>query len=810
MRKLLSRLILAAAMSFAVLPAIASSGHRPKMNLSDYCIDPAADSVSMSEFRSYLDSIRKKRPTVALVLSGGGAKGASHIGVIHYLDSLKIPVDVVLGTSMGGLMGALYSLGYSAHEMDSLIRTIDWDMALSDKVPREYVSYAQKKYKEKILLSFPFYYAKQDYLDRKAAEKGYETPEHIHGSLHFGAGQEDATSIFKDNLLSSLPSGFAYGQNVNNIMSSLTAGYQNDMDFLDLPVPFVCVATDMVSAKPKIWYRGSLTTAMRSTMSIPGVFAPVKVDGMVLVDGGMRNNYPTDLAREMGADIIIGVDLSSGYRSYSSLNDLKDIISQGVDMLGRESYENNVSIPDVTIKPDLHEYNMMSFDANSIDVIIRRGLEAAEAVSGQLDSVRMLTGAVEKHLRNEKAIDLGTSPVLISKIEMTGVSDKESRYLTGKLKIRPARYLYRADIEDAVATIYGTGAFDYVTYEMEGTGEPFNLLIHGHKGPIHQFGLGGRVDSEEVASLLINIGLNAHKLQGSALNFYAKVGINPYAALTYYISSPSGPTFNLGASVKYLDRNRFTLGESDYNVAYLNVREEVYLSNIRLRKFSGRVGLRSDFYKMNKVMATSVTGNYDLDILTNNYISAFVDVKADTFNDGYFPTRGVSWQLGYEWVFAGLRREIDRFHIASLGFKAAATAGCFTFLPSVNARFVFGGEPSLPYLNLIGGFVPGRYLDQQIPFAGINYAMAMHNYLAIARADFRFRLFKNNYITICSNYAYSVRELSDVKDIDKALGLLGVGLKYSYNSIIGPVELGLHWRSRANKVGAFLNFGLYF
>ena len=213
---------------------------------------------------------------------------------------------------------------------------------------------------------------------------------------------------------------------------------------------------------------------------------------------------------------------------------------------------------------------------------------------------------------------------------------------------------------------------------------------------------------------------------------------------------------------------------------------------------------------MNKVMATSVTGNYDLDILTNNYISAFVDVKADTFNDGYFTTRGVSWQLGYEWVFAGLRREIDRFHIASLGFKAAATAGCFTFLPSVNARFVFGGEPSLPYLNLIGGFVPGRDLDQQIPFAGINYAMAMHNYLAIARADFRFRLFKNNYITICSNYAYSVRELSDVKDIDKALGLLGVGLKYSYNSIIGPVELGLHWRSRANKVGAFLNFGLYF
>ena len=513
---------------------------------------------------------------------------------------------------------------------------------------------------------------------------------------------------------------------------------------------------------------------------------------------------------EMGADIIIGVDLSSGYRTYGGLNDLKDIIGQGVDMLGRESYEKNVSIPDVTVKPDLHEYNMMSFDDKSIDVIIRRGLEASEAVSDQLDSVLALTGAREKVLRNTKAIDLGTSPVLVSKIEITGVTEKESRYLMGRIKIRPADYLCREDIEDAVATIFGTGAFDYVTYEMEGSEEPFNLLIHCRRGPVHQFGIGGRVDSEEVASLLINIGLNAHKLQGAALNFYGKVGINPYASLTCYVSAPSGPTFNLGASVKWLDRNRFTLGESDYNVAYLNVREEIYLSNIRLRKFDAKFGIRSDFYKMNKIMATSVTGNYDLDMLTNNYVSAFLDLKADTFDDGYFPTKGVSWELGYDWVFAGLRKKIDGFHIANLDFKAAVSAGCFTFLPSVSARFIMGGEPSLPYLNLIGGFMPGRYLDQQIPFAGVNYAMAMHNYLAMVRGDFRFRLFKNNYITLCANYAYSVRDLSDVKDTSMALGLLGAGLKYSYNSIIGPVDFGLHWRSRNSKVGAFLNFGLYF
>ena len=141
--------------------------------------------------------------------------------------------------------------------------------------------------------------------------------------MHWGAGKgEDPANLVRDNLLGSLPSGFATGQNVNNIFSSLTVGYQDYMDFMDLPIPFVCVATEMVTAKPKIWYEGKLNTALRSTMSIPGVFAPVKVDGMVLVDGGMRDNYPTDLAKEMGADIIIGVDLSSGFRDYSRLNNL--------------------------------------------------------------------------------------------------------------------------------------------------------------------------------------------------------------------------------------------------------------------------------------------------------------------------------------------------------------------------------------------------------------------------------------------------------------------------------------------------------
>ncbi|MBR4756218.1 MAG: patatin-like phospholipase family protein, partial [Bacteroidales bacterium] len=244
--------------------------------------------------RKKMDRIRatRKRPTVALVLSGGGAKGAAHVGVIEYLESIGMPIDMVMGTSMGGLVGGIYALGFDAAHLDSLIRDIDWDMALSDKVPRDYLSYSTIKYKEKYVLSFPFFYNRDDF--RKQREDELQYP-HRSDDIHFGADGNDASSLVKDNLMGSLPSGMVYGQNVNNIFSAVSVGYQDEIDFYeDLPIPFLCVATDLVTGTAKIWTKGKLTTALRSTMSIPGLFTPVKVDGMVLVDGGMRNNFPTD------------------------------------------------------------------------------------------------------------------------------------------------------------------------------------------------------------------------------------------------------------------------------------------------------------------------------------------------------------------------------------------------------------------------------------------------------------------------------------------------------------------------------------
>ena len=331
-------------------------------------LDPS-DQDAIKAINARMDSIRKHRPTIALVLSGGGAKGAAHIGAIRHLESVGIPVDMVLGTSIGGLVGGMYALGYDSEYLDSLVRSIDWDIALSDFVERKHIPNEINRYKDTYALAVPFFYSADDF---EAMLSGSTD-----GSLRIGAGDDRSSSLTRKNLMGSLPSGFVQGLNVNSIFTSISVGYSDSLSFMDLPIPFLCVATDLVSGRAKVWHSGDINTAMRSTMSIPGLFTPVRTDGMVLVDGGMRNNFPADLAQSLGADLILGIELSDKEKDYNSIHNLADILWQGVDMLGNDSFRRNIKITDIRIKPDLHEFNMLSFSSEAVDTILGRGYRAA-------------------------------------------------------------------------------------------------------------------------------------------------------------------------------------------------------------------------------------------------------------------------------------------------------------------------------------------------------------------------------------------------------------------------------------------------
>ncbi len=773
-------------------------------------VDPESDAAAIRAMRARMAKIRRKRPTVALVLSGGGAKGVAHLGIIDYLDSLQIPVDMVLGTSMGGLVGGLYALGYTVPEMDSLVRNMDWSLALSDNLPREYISYNEMKYREKYLLEIPFYYDKDSFRSKVEADIKYEplVKEPDFNPLKIGAaGNKDYSSFLKSNLLRSLPSGYVSGQNVSNIISSMSVGYQDNMNFLDLPIPFVCIAADLVSGKAKIWHEGKINTALRSTMSIPGFFNPVRTEGMVLVDGGLRNNYPTDLAKMMGADIVIGVTLASADRTYMDINNLADIVSQGIDMLGKDAYERNVGIPDVTIRPDITGYSMMSFDKRSVDTLIARGYAAAAAQLDELKAVKKRVGRSKPSLAGKPAIDLSRDTVLIDQVVIDGVSSQEGEILMKRIKVKPGDRLTKSDCEDIVAQIYSTNAYNFVKYELEGTGEPFRLVVLCNKGPVHQLGVGLRADTEEIVSILINVGLNARRISGSRYDFTAKLGANPYLKFHYSYDHPKMPTINATASVGWTDSDIMHVKDDRLSrMNFLRARQEFFFSNIKWSKLDINAGLTNDFFHF-----TYLTP--DIPVLNeadhNDYLSLRLKAMMDTFDDGYFPTKGLSAGLSYNWTFAGFPVKFKNFHALRFGIKGVGSAGLFSFVPSLDCRFLLGDTPPLPYINIFGGNMDGRYAEQQMSFVGTTNVIPAESIMTKFRTDFRFRVARNHYVTGIFNYLRDARDFKTYVTED-ARNFFGVALDYSYDTLLGPISAGLTWSNVVKNVGFYLSFGFNF
>ncbi len=797
----------------ALLLTLSAFGQTPaEPESSTFGLDER-DAAAVRQIRYRMAQIRKTRPTVALVLSGGGAKGAASVGVLKYLEQYDLPIDMVVGTSIGGLVGAMYALGYEADYLDSLFRNMDWGLVLSDRVDKKYVPYSRIRYKEKYILSFPFYYKADDY-------KNF-----IQGDMPFAAGRnrqlqlgarkdgEDMSSFARNSLLGSLPSGFVFGQNVNQLITSKTVCYSDSTDFFKLPIPFACVATDMASGRAKIWHEGSLNLAMRSTMSIPGLFAPVRTGGMVLVDGGMRNNFPVNVAREMGADIVIGIDLSESNAKAEEIQNLADIMLSTMNLFGDDAFKHNVKSVDVRIHPNLDGYNMLSFNRAAVDTMYNRGYKAAEAMKPQLDAVRHRLGKAKRKLNAKPALDLEYQAVLIDRIDIVGVDENEAEYLRSKMRVKPGREVSKQEIEEDIAVIFGKGAYDYVTYELRGTQEPFHLRILCKRGPMHQIGFGARMDTQDIVSLLLNVGLNTHAMNGSSLDLTARVSVNPYLDVMYAYNAPDFSTFNVRADVRYLGRSSFVTQKANFNLELINSNQEVYFSNMHWSAFDVKLGFRNSLTKVFRMLSTGDTGldYYVGDGVVQDYLGLFVEGRAETMDDGYFPTKGVSVGLRAD-SFTDVRKwDANQFPvhvIASLNGKFPVSFGRFTLIPQFNFRMIFGPETSLVFANVLGGELPGRYMEHQIPFIGINDAVVVRNQLALLRLDARVRILKNHYVSLMGNAGYTFDGFNESAAKGDWLG--GVGLGYAYNSIVGPLKATLHWSNLSKKVGFYLSLGYNF
>ena len=767
--------------------------------------------------RARMDEIHRTqhRPTVGLVLSGGGAKGSAHVGVLRYLEEVGIPIDMICGTSMGGLVGGITALGYDSHFMDSLLRAQDWEVMLTDRIDPRYFSYARKMDRETFQLTIPFHYDKKDFQTRIDEQVQY-----------FDDG--DKMRFGRNNLLSSLPSGYAYGFNVNNLFSSLSVGYQNKMDFTELPIPFFCVAADAVSLKANNWSSGSFKDAMRSTMSIPVLFKPVRTGGRILVDGGIRNNFPVDLARAMGCDIIIGVDLSDQDRSYSEVNNLFDIVMQFVNMLGRNTFNRNVSGTDVYIKPVTDGYNMLSFTPEAIDTLINRGYTAARLKGQELKEVKALTGDAVTTIQSRPATDINAHPVRIGAVDFLGLTDSEARFLQRKIGFKVGSWVNGRDMQRMMSIIEATGCFSSVSYSILGTEEPYRLVFDCIKGPRHEFAAGIRFDTEDWASFRFRVGLNKYKLNGFKLNFDTRIGRNQYASVLGSIDVSWLPTVNLEARIHNTSSNLVSsFGSAGMDTRFWGHSERLYLSSIKWKNFDFSLGAK---YSYNRLVPSSSLGEmveaFYPHALEGAYAGLFGTGTLYTYDRLNFPSRGVKMSFGYNYDF--YKNGVPDFrplHTAWLNFSSVLPIGeHFAVIPDLHLRTVFcssfsdissfeNQDYSLSHQNFVGGMVSDRYIEGQIPFIGYTGVYMADPLVGVLNLGLRAKAGKNLYFTATGGYFKEEKEFADI--FTTALPTLwGAGVEVAYHTPAGPVRVIGTWSNRYNDfrkdAGFYLSFGFDF
>ena len=657
--------------------------------LSADSVDPAADAKVIREIRQQLNRVRsaQKRPIVGVVLSGGGAKGAAEVGALKYIEEMGIPIDFVCGTSIGGLVGGFYALGYRAADLEELFESQDWSVMLTDRVAPEYIPYQTKMNRATYLLSFPFHYPKGE-----GEKVEYRFRERVRKEI----GERGQNRAGAASLMNSLPSGYAYGFNVNNLLSSMSVGYQDSISFSKLPMPFVCVAGDMVSSKAKNWGSGSITTAMRSTMSIPGLFDPVRTGRMVLVDGGVRNNFPADIARAVGVDYLIGIELSDARPDYEEINNIGDILGQFISMLGSDSFNKNVGKSDVFIKPDIHEYNMLSFNREAVDTMLARGYRAAAAQRDGLLAVQAKVGRNAKAASHARAVDLAKQPVRLSAIEYDGISDADSRRVARLTGLDVSVPLDKEAIDAAMSRLQASGAFETVTYSLYGAEAPYRLVFHCTPAPVHSFGLGLRADTMDGASLLVGIGLNTHRLSGSKVDFRARIGQNLRFTAHYALDLNDLPTLNVSAS---LARYRGQLGAYDdklkYDISYMTHREEFFISGLNWTRMDIRAGIAHKAYILSPNTPFARSLQEQGISLSSNYIGPYLQGVLYTFDDINFPRRGLSLRLRADYDFIRPWTSRSPSRLAGTG-RCCPTCGCAASRTSARRWWTACFTPTTP------------------------------------------------------------------------------------------------------------------
>lgn len=713
-------------------------------------------------------TLSAERKKVGVVLSGGGAKGVAHIGVLKALDEAGIPVDYVVGTSMGSIIGGLYAIGYSPGQLDSLVRVQDWEYILSNRTKRNKLVFSQKDNREKYLLSIP---------------------------------------LFQDKFIK-IPAAMISGQNIFNLLTELTIGYHDSISFHDLPIPFACMAANLVNGEEVVLDKGNLAAAMRASMAIPGVFNPVYQGDMVLVDGGIANNFPVDLVKKMGADIVIGVDVTADLRTGEHLNSTLNVINQMTSFLGIRKYNENVKLPDLYIKPDIVPYSAASFEKAAIDTLIRRGEEAARHSWDKLLLLKKEIGLADTLQKQAEADHVyeASDSVYIRHILIEGLPAEDEGWVYRKIGLPQYSFVCIRDLYAKVSGLYGTGVFSYVNYRLSGDGRN-DLTFILKKKSSNTLNFGFRFDSEVMAAVLLNMNFSPKKLSLYQMSVTGRLSMNPYIRIDNTLGKILQRQVMASYMYKYNDLYLYHKGKKRDNLTFSYHMGELNFSDIYVKNLKFQLGVRYEYFHINSQLSAEIEER--VDVSSDGFFSYFVLAHYESMDKKYYPTRGVLFEGEYSlYTTNGLKHEgSSPFSALYLNFRSAISLNRrMTLLPSVYGRVLIGDHVPLPYLNYMGGTVYGRYFGQQLPFIGIDNLETFEHALLVAALRCRYRISKH-YMTLALNYA---KHENNFFDLLKGGDVWGGGVSYSYDSRIGPLEGWINLSNWDKKLGIVLSLGYHF
>ena len=712
------------------------------------------------------------RKKVAVVLSGGGAKGMAHIGVLKVLEKAGIPIDIITGTSMGSIIGGLYSIGYNANALDSMVRVQDWAYVISDREDLRSQSLDDRK---------------------KQYTYAYSTGLTI--------GQHDKNA-----------GGFIKGKNLAELFQQLCTGYNDSLDFTTgLRIPFACVATNIVDNSEVDFYSGRLPQAMRASMAIPVAFSPVRIGDMVLVDGGLKNNYPADLARQLGADIIIGVTVQGAPKVAEDIGSTMSILSQIIDVNCKNKLDENLRLTDLHLQVDTKGYGSASFSQAAIDTLIRRGEELAMSHWDDILALKQRIG-VGKDFKPETPYPIRpqvmTEKQRVTAFTFENMTPQAERFLKQKFNLSKTDSI-DAKLAQQLTTCMRVNLF-YQTAEchLVPDGDGVRAILSAGNRKSVQLHAGARYDTEEYAAVQLGLDIPMKTAIPMSTDLVLRLGKRLMARGEFTIHPRSIIRPTISYAFHRNDVDIYFNGDRDYNIRYNQFQAELVPISHDLRHFNIQYGLRWDYMHYRNKLGSETS--IQTTLKNEHFYSYHARINYNSEDNWYFPTRGSRFKAEYSYMTDDFVQLDDKPGMSEVNanWRTSLTFGHrFTLQPMVYGRLLFGTVIPPAFGNTIGGDWFGHYVEQQMPFAGIgNMEYVGHQFVA-AQLQAQERIGGNSYVLLRVAGAQQADHLRNLLDHST---LIGGQIAYYYNTIVGPVGANVGYSNRTKKPYFYLNLGYEF